>query len=86
MAEQVLNHKKYTIYICFSGYCDSVTFERVSNGESFTLYGELYFCPYTGRLIKIIPDDYDGCFDFDRDEVKSILNEFNIDIDYSQLY
>jgi hypothetical protein len=80
MYNQILETKKYTIYI------DScITFEKKSNGESFSLYGEMHFCPLTCRLMKIIPDDYDGCFDFDKKEVSDILSFFDIKIDYSQL-
>lgn len=80
MYNSVLETKKYTIYID-----DCMTFERKSTGESFSLYGEMEFCPYTSMLIKIIPEDYDGCFDFDREEVKAILSTFNIIINYSEL-
>ena len=81
MKATVLDTKKYTIYIDGA----DITFELKSTGESFTLYCEAQFCPYTERLMKIIPYDYDGCFDFNRAEVKSILNGLGIEVDYSEL-
>ena len=75
--------KKYTIWIDGS----DLTFEKNSNGESFTLYCECTFCPYTEVLQKILVLDYDGCFDFNRDHVTQALELYNqyIEIDFSEL-
>lgn len=73
--------KKYTIWISGS----DLTFEKNSNGESFTLYCTLTFCPYFGTLQNVAVFDYDGCFDFDRNEVIKALESYNsgIIIDFS---
>lgn len=64
-----------------------LTFERVKNGESFTLFCELRFCTVTELLTNVIVYDYDGCFDFDRNEVEKTLTEYysGIEVDFSEL-
>ena len=75
--------KKHTIWIDGS----DLTFEKNSSGESFTLYCECTFCPYTEVLQNVLVLDYDGCFDFDRNDViKSLENYYSgIEIDFSEL-
>lgn len=75
--------KKYTIWIDGA----DLTFEKKSNGEQFTLYCELKLCPYTEIVQNVVVYDYDGCFDFDRNEVQKSLESYysGIEIDFSEL-
>lgn len=84
MKESILiQTKKLTIWIAGA----DLTFESLSSGESYTLYCELLSCPHTGVIRNVTVYDYDGCFDFDRDEVVNALKEYNpfIKIDFSEL-
>lgn len=84
MKESILfQNKKLTIWVDGA----DLTFENNSNGESYTLYCELDICTVTDRITDVKVYDYDGCFDFNRDEVVSALKEYNpfIKIDFSEL-
>ena len=64
-----------------------LTFEYCKTGDSFTLYCELLFDPHTEMLTNVVVTDYDGCYDFDRDEVIQTLEAYysEIEIDFSEL-
>lgn len=75
--------KRFTIWISGS----DLTFEYKSNGESFTLYCDISINIITDRIDNIVVLDYDGCLDFNREQVVQALNLYNpyIEIDFSEL-
>lgn len=75
--------KKLTIWIDGA----DLTFENNNTGNSYTLFCDLSLCTVTDRITDVKVYDYDGCFDFDRNEVVKALKEYNqfIKIDFSEL-
>ena len=79
-------HKTHIFTIWLDG--SDLTFEYNKNGEQFTLYCDLAFDYILKDVITyVVVNDYDGCFDFDRDAVIEALEDYNssIEIDFNEL-